>query len=172
MTQRNQHYEAAFEDFLRFRHVPFIKVDESKRTMFKKASLKSFDFMVYPEAGKSLLVDVKGRKFPELRPGKTTGAGAWENWVTQEDLSGLTNWQDILGLDSLGLFVFAYCVQGSVYNSPFDDMYRYKDQNYAFVAIEVDTYKSIAKVRSKKWQTYSAPVADFYKIAKPLEIYF
>lgn len=64
MANRDNHYEAAFEEFLRQRQIPYVAVDESKRTLMAESSLKSLDFIVsIPERG-SLLVDVKGRHFP------------------------------------------------------------------------------------------------------------
>ena len=64
MTRRSVHYEAALEDYLRSRGTPYIAVDESRRVIFSGAKIKSFDFLIYPPSGPSLIADVKGRKFP------------------------------------------------------------------------------------------------------------
>ena len=66
MTRRSVHYEAAFEDYLRRQQIPYVAVDEAKRAIFGRVSLKSFDFVVYSSSGANLLVDIKGRKFPDL----------------------------------------------------------------------------------------------------------
>ena len=61
---RDNHYEAAFEEYLRARQVPYVAVDEARRTLAGDASLKSLDFIVSSSSGRSWLVDVKGRRFP------------------------------------------------------------------------------------------------------------
>ena len=82
MAHRRVHYEAAFEDYLRSKGLPYVAVDEAKRAIFAGASIKSFDFLVYSASGPNLLADVKGRKFPDAIPGRKRGASqAWENWV-------------------------------------------------------------------------------------------
>jgi hypothetical protein len=44
---RDNHYEAAFEEFLRSRGVPYVAVDEAKRSLMSDgASIKSLDFIV------------------------------------------------------------------------------------------------------------------------------
>ena len=42
MANRDNHYEAAFEEFLRRRGVPYVAVDEAKRSLMSNgASIKS-----------------------------------------------------------------------------------------------------------------------------------
>lgn len=65
MANRDNHYEAAFEAFLRRRGVPYVAVDEAKRSLMSNgASIKSLDFIVSAPGQKTWLVDVKGRRFP------------------------------------------------------------------------------------------------------------
>jgi hypothetical protein len=64
MAKRDNHYEAAFEEYLRHRQIPYVAVDEKKRALLGDASLKSLDFIVSTPLGTSRLVDVKGRRFP------------------------------------------------------------------------------------------------------------
>lgn len=64
MALRHNHYEAAFEAYLRFRRIPYIAVDEAKRSFVEEASLKSVDFLVSVLGGDNFLVDVKGRRYP------------------------------------------------------------------------------------------------------------
>jgi hypothetical protein len=64
MANRENHYEAAFEQYLRARQVAYVAVDEAKRSVLADASVKSLDFIVSPPSGTSWLVDVKGRLFP------------------------------------------------------------------------------------------------------------
>ena len=71
MAIRANHYDAAFEQYLRANRVPYVAVDEQRRALAADASLKSFDFIVSRPGGGSLLVDVKGRRFGD-------GAAKWE----------------------------------------------------------------------------------------------
>ena len=86
MAKRDNHYEAAFEEFLRQRQIPYVAVDETKRALLGDASLKSLDFIVSTPLGNSWLVDVKGRRFP---------AGAqkqyWKNWSTRSSWNSCSN---------------------------------------------------------------------------------
>lgn len=80
MAKRSNHYEAAFEAWLRSRKIPYLAVDESRRSLAEGRSLKNLDFVVSPpNLPHSWLVDVKGRRFP-------TGKSYWKNWVTAEEL--------------------------------------------------------------------------------------
>ena len=47
MANRDNHYESAFEEFLRARQVPYVAIDESKRALSDDSSLKNLDFIVY-----------------------------------------------------------------------------------------------------------------------------
>jgi len=47
MANRDNHYEAAFEAYLRNRAVPYVAVDEAKRGVLGDGgSIKSIDFIV------------------------------------------------------------------------------------------------------------------------------
>ena len=77
MALRSNHYDAAFEAFLRQERRPYVAVDETKRALVPGSSLKSLDFIVYSLQGRNLLVDVKGRKFPsgsDADPGRLAEA--------------------------------------------------------------------------------------------------
>jgi hypothetical protein len=95
------HYQRAFEAYIRRRRLPYVSVDEARRALLPDggtlklhapeslrpalpgepapptppgATLKSFDFVVYAP-GANLLVEVKGRKVARRRP-PASGAGA------------------------------------------------------------------------------------------------
>lgn len=162
--RRRVHYETAFEDYLRAKGWPYVAVDETKKAIFAEVSLKSFDFLVYSETGPNLLVDVKGRKFPAAASGRKRGASrAWENWITREDVEGLTEWEKVFGADFAGLLVFAYWLQGRPDQAPFEDVHLYKGKCYAFLGIAVQDYVDCARPRSAKWQTLTMPTAEFTK---------
>jgi hypothetical protein len=166
VAHRNIHYEAAFEDYLRARGWPYVAVDEAKRAIFAGAALKSFDFLVYSQAGPNLLVDVKGRKFPDGVVGAKRGSRAWENWVTRGDVEGLAEWQKVFGPDFRAVLVFAYWLQGPPQRAPFGDVHLYRQRHYAFVALEADLYTTAARPRSEKWQTLSMPSAEFARAVR------
>lgn len=84
------HYQRAFEDYIRQRRIPYVSVDEARRAILPDASplkvetregadgtgrlatLKSFDFVVYGP-GSNLLVEVKGRKVAARRSSRREG---------------------------------------------------------------------------------------------------
>jgi len=167
MGRRSVHYEAAFESYLRAMGWPYVVVDEAKKAVFANASIKSFDFLVYSETGANLLVDVKGRKFPDS--GRQAGsARAWENWVTREDVESLREWENIFGDGFLAVLVFAYWLQGPPARAPFDDVHFFRKRHYAFRAIGLDAYAHAVKPRSAKWQTLSMPAGAFRRQAREL----
>lgn len=159
---RRVHYEAAFEDYLQGKGWPYVAVDETKKAAFGKASLKSFDFIVYSEAGPNLLVEVKGRKFPGSGGGRRKSAArAWENWVTRDDVDSMRQWEHVFGDEFIGMLVFAYWLQGPPQEAPFDDVHMFREHSYAFVGIPSATYVSMAKPRSARWQTITVPSRQF-----------
>ena len=107
MANRDNHYEAAFEEYLRRRGVPYVAVDEARRSVLSNgASIKSLDFIV--SAAVRWLVNVKGRKFPSGDVQKQY----WKNWSTRDDLLSLAQWERLFGQGFCGLFVFAYNILG------------------------------------------------------------
>src|SRR3954452_21755746 len=101
MANRANHYEAAFEAYIRARRVPCVAVDEAKRAISGEEGVKNPDFLLYPGKGPNLVVEVKGKR------GKTAiGRRAWENWVTVDDLSGLDRWQAMFGPGFRALLCF------------------------------------------------------------------
>ena len=169
MAQRKVHYEAAFEDYLRARGLPYVAVDETKKAIFADAAVKSFDFLVYSESGPNLLVDVKGRKFPDDVPGKKRGASrAWENWITRPDVEGLGKWEKVFGADFQAVLVFAYWLQGPPQRAPFQDVHLFRRNHYAFVGVTLAEYVTAAHPRSAKWQTITVPSARFATEARDI----
>ena len=161
-TKPAVHYEAAFEDYLRRKGLPYIAVDEAKKALFAGAKLKSFDFVVYRPNGKNLLVDVKGRK---LNP----GSPSLQNWATREDIDDLRQWQEIFGDGFSAMFVFAYLWPGRPEIAPFKEMITFQGQWYALMGIGVSEYREHMRARSEAWGTVHLPAADFKRLAKPFE---
>jgi len=159
------HYEAAFEDFLRKKGLPYIAVDEAKKALFAGAKLKSFDFVVYRPEGKNLLVDVKGRK---LKP-SPSGAASLQNWATREDIDDLRQWQEIFGDGFSAIFLFVYHWPGRAEACPLKDVALYNEKWYGTLAISVSDYREFMKPRSEAWGTVHLASKDFRRLAKPFE---
>lgn len=157
------HYEAAFEDYLRTRQIPYVAVDEAKKAIFRDAKLKSFDFIVYSAGGTSWLADIKGRRWAARKDGSKP---SWENWATQEDLDGLAQWQSVFGAGFRGLLVFAYWIDHSI-DPPSEIRHNFRDQRYVFVCAPLEEYRARARIRSPKWGTVHLPVAEFSKLVRP-----
>ena len=103
MANRSNHYEAAFEGFIRSLRVPCVAIDEAKRAIFGEEGLKNPDFLLYPRFGTNLVVEVKGKRGKNRR-----GRRDWENWVTTDDLDGLVRWQAMFGPGFRAVLAFAY----------------------------------------------------------------
>lgn len=165
MTQRHNHYEAAFEDYIRSRGWPYIPVDEQKKAIFAGKRIKSFDFLINHPSGKRWLVDVKGRKFPYQG---NKGKRYWENWVTREDLEGLREWKAVFGQDFEPIFAFVYWLLGPPEREPETEIHLYRNEYYAFYWVSAADYAAHARQRSPKWDTVSVPGVDFRRLIKPL----
>jgi hypothetical protein len=178
MAKRDNHYEAAFEAWLRLLRVPYVAVDEAHRSAAPLPSrgertIKSLDFIVSPShcQGKesqpgSWLVDIKGRQFP------TAGRQYWRNWSTADELESLSSWEALFDNRSTGLLVFAYNVIGDRGPLPAEELFVYRERLYGFVAIRLDHYASFAKPLSARWGTVSMPTAEFRALARSARYFF
>jgi hypothetical protein len=163
---RSNHYEAAFEAYLRDRRLGYVAVDEAKRTSIDDEPIKSIDFIVYGLGGARLLVDVKGRKFggTEEKPKRV-----WQNWVEKEDIEGLERWETSFGSEYTALIVFAYLIQPHIeLRRSASDLWCWNGKRYLMRAIPVQEYRKHMRVRSPRWQTVHLPTAIFRDIVRPL----
>ncbi len=168
MAKRDNHYEAAFEAFLRERQIPYVAVDEKKRALLGDGSLKSLDFIVSTPLGTSWLVDVKGRRFP-------TGGGQkqyWKNWSTRDDVRSLDCVERLFGPKSSGLFVFAYDVVGDRAPVKQEQLFEFGGRLYGFVGIRLADYASQAHSISSAWDTLAMPASRFRSLASPVDELF
>jgi hypothetical protein len=165
MAIRSNHYDVAFEAYLRTLRTPYVAVDESRRALLAEASLKSFDFIVYAPGGENLLVDVKGRRFPSL---SAAGAHCWENWATRDDLVSLLQWEQVFGGGFRSVLVFAYDVQGEGWRGRHDALFEFRERSYAFYAVAAEDYAAAMVRRSSQWETVSLPAAEFRRLRRPL----
>lgn len=159
------HYEAAFEAYLKERKIPFLALSERYRNPLENGStLKNFDFMISRTIGTSWLIDVKGRKFPS---GKQKGY--WKHWTTRDDLVGLKQWEKMFGKGFSGLFVFAYWICGNKSPLPEEQLFEYRQHLYGFVGISITDYLTEIRVLSPKWHTFAMPTERFRQLARPFE---
>lgn len=157
-------YEAAFEHYLRSAQIPYVAVDEAKRAAFRDARLKSFDFIVYSTRGTNWLVDIKGRRWAARKGSRRP---AWENWITQADLDGLRQWQEVFGAGFAALLVFTYRLD-AVGDPPAEVVHEFRNARYVFAGVTVDDYEVNARIRSPKWGTVNMPVREFAKHVRPI----
>lgn len=165
MALRSNHYETAFEAFLRTERRPYVAVDEARRALTAQASLKSLDFIVYSTHGRNLLVDIKGRKFPTGAHG--TGQ-RWENWASEEDLSSLLQWQQLFGDDFRAALVFAYDIAEQRWHDQHPVRWEFRRRTYAFYVVWADEYAASMRGRSRAWETVSVPSRDYLELRHPI----
>lgn len=166
MGQRHHHYEAAFEAWLRETRVPYVMVDEQRRTLCPDGSLKSLDFIVSPAAGPKLLIDVKGRQFP----GSDRRAVAkWNNWTPQADLAQISRWEELFGEGFRGLLVFAYETDEPARFPELSPFFEFRERYYAFYGVWMEDYRERTRRRSVSWDTVDLSAADFREIRFRLE---
>jgi hypothetical protein len=178
VAQRRFHYEVAFEHYLRANTIPYVAVDEAKRALravprhhagasgpdaTAPARLKSFDFVVYSQAGPNLLVDVKGRKH------SGRGGRSMQNWVTGEDVEALAEWATIFGAGFEPAFVFMFWCETEPPDALFQEMFEFGGRWYAVLAVRLRDYQANQKPRSARWGTVSLPAKAFDGCARPLK---
>lgn len=177
MTKRDNHYEAAFEAYLQQRRIPYVAVDETRRSAAvdvagaasdEASTLKSLDFIVSPGGPRSgsWLVDVKGRRFP------SAGKQYWRNWSTADELRSLAHWETLFAGQFQALLVFAYNVVGDQAPLPADQLFEFRGGLYGFLGIRLDHYASWSRVLSPRWQTVHIPTAKFRALARPTDELF
>ena len=196
MAQRRFHYEQAFEHYLRANGIPYVAVDEAKRALQGRADqpgtrkLKSFDFVVYSEAGPNLLVDVKGRKLSLRTPARPKPAAddalfdptppstparppaprsAMQNWVTRDDVACLQSWETIFGDGFDPVFAFLFWCDDQPPDALFLEVFEFNKRWYAVLAMRLADYMQHMRDRSAKWDTVSVPSRAFTQHARPLK---
>ena len=188
---RQNHYESAFEAFLREVRMPYVAVDESKKALFAGSKLKSFDFVVYSKNGPNLLVDVKGRKATD----GGGGAGALQVWATRRDVDDLAEWERIFGDGFRAVFAFAFEIDPVLTPPPGHFAHRRGgglaadevpdtlpgdvhgggatlaasgERHYLMLGVSLGDFRRHMTRRSVKWDTVNMPAADFRRLARPM----
>jgi hypothetical protein len=180
VAQRRHHYERAFENYLRARRVPYIAVDEARKTLLPDRAplriesargeggiaLKSFDFVIYGDRG-NLLVDVKGRRVPR-NLASPTARGRLESWVTQDDVESMQQWERLFGDGFEGAFIFIYWCDGQPPDALFQEIFEDRGRWYAVRAVRLAAYNEHMRVRSPRWRTVHLAATDFERLSQPL----
>ncbi|QDT97898.1 HYExAFE family protein [Gimesia aquarii] len=166
MVLRRNHYDAAFEEYLRASKTPYVAVDEKRRALVQDSSIKSLDFIVYANQGPNLLIDVKGRTeiFADQHKKRR-----WENWATIEDIRGLQQWQQLFGEGFRSGFVFAYELPIDSFSNNLERLFAFKERLYAFYLVMIDEYCLKMRPRSRSWQTVFLHQQDFHEMRQPVD---
>ncbi|HUR54993.1 MAG TPA: HYExAFE family protein [Gemmataceae bacterium] len=168
--KRDNHYEAAFEWFLRDRGVGFVAVDEARRTLLDDESVKSLDFIIVGPQDAKLVVDVKGRVFPGTSNGKQRRV--WQNWAEAEDIDGLERWATRFGPGFRGVLAFVYHIRPCVELPPeTPDLFTFRDRVYLARGIDVTEYRARMKRRSPRWGTVHLHADDFREVVRPFSTF-
>ena len=164
----DNHYEAAFDAFLRERGAAVVPVVETRRSYLDPGEVKSPDFIVLAPHDAKLVVDVKGRKFPGSGKGGKPRQ-VWHNWCEREDVESLTRWADRLGADFRGVLAFAYDLALN-FELPPDtpDQFAFRGRLYLFRGVAVTDYRRHMRTRSPRWRTVYLLSDDFRELVKPM----
>lgn len=181
MGQSRHHYESAIESHLRDRRIPFISVNEARRTLLpakaeltvsqpgpegrRPSNLKSFDHVIYGEPT-NLLVDIKGRKVKSAKSAATVGR--LESWVTEDDVGALRKWETLFGEGFRAAFVFVYWCEDQPPDALFQEIFEHNGRWYAVRSVLLGDYRREMVPRSKRWRTVCVPTARFEEISSPL----
>src|SRR5947207_1312942 len=161
----DNHYEVAFEAFLRDRGVAALPIVEARRSYLDDADVKSPDFLVVGPTDARLVVDVKGRKFGG-RPAKPNRT--WQNWCERDDVDGLERWAARFGPGFRGVLAFVYHLAPDVGLPPeTPDLFEFRDHLYLIRGVEVSAYRAAMRTRSPRWGTVHLPTAAFRAAVKP-----
>lgn len=185
MAQRRHQAERAFEKLLRARRIPYVAVNEARKSLLPTApvdhtgddragdeprtALKNFDFIVYGQAS-NLLIEVKGRSVPATRAARTgSGTPRLESWVTLDDVDALGRWQALFGPGYEAVFVFVYAcpTDQPPPDGLFAEVIELDGVWYAVRAVTLDEYRPRMKVRSPRWRTVHLARADFDRLSRP-----
>lgn len=164
MANRTNHYEAAFEAFVRSLRIPCVAIDEAKRALEGSTGLKSPDFLLYPRAKPNLVVEVKGKQGKDAR-----GRRPWENWVSIDDLDSLERWQQMFGPGFRALLAFVYAEKPPTFGlPPGDGAFSFRDRHYRFWAVERDEYVAHLRSRGPAWKAVAMARQQFRRRVRPL----
>jgi hypothetical protein len=165
----DNHYELAFEAYLRGRGAATLPIVEMRRSYLDEDSVKSPDFVVVGQNESRLVVDVKGRKF-----GGTVECPRriWQNWCLRDDVTSLESWTDHMGGGFRGVLAFVYLLAPDVAIAPFTpDLYVFRGERYLVRGVDVGEYRAAMRTRSPRWETVHLSTAAFRRIVRPFSFF-
>jgi hypothetical protein len=166
----DNHYEAAFDAYLRQRGCAVVPVVEARRSYLDAEAVKSPDFIVIGPHDAKLVVDVKGRKFGSSATGKPRHV--WQNWCELEDVHSLERWADRLGDGFRGVLAFVYHLGDDVrMPASTPDLFAFRGALLLVRGVGVGDYRRHMRTRSPRWRTVHLPTDDFRRIVKPMSAF-
>ena len=164
----DNHYEAAFDAYLRKRGVAVVPVVEARRSYLDASEVKSPDFIVVAPNDAKLVVDVKGRKFPGTGKGGKPRA-VWHNWCEREDVVSLARWAERLGDGFCGVLAFVYDLALDIELPPdTPDVFVFRGRVYLLRGVAVTEYSRHMRTRSPRWGTVHVLTDEFRELVKPI----
>ncbi|HEY1189707.1 MAG TPA: HYExAFE family protein [Gemmata sp.] len=164
----DNHYEVAFDAFLRKQGCGVVPVVEARRNYLDASEVKSPDFIVVGPGEAKLVVDVKGRKFPGAAKGGKP-RNVWHNWCERDDVEGLSRWSDRLGDGFRGVLAFVYDLALQIeLPACTPDVFVFRGRVYLMRGVPVREYHKHMRTRSPRWRTVHLPSDDFRNLVKPI----
>ncbi len=161
----DNHYEVAFDEYLRQRGAATLPIVEARRSYLDEDTVKSPDFVVVAPRDARLVVDVKGRKF---------GGSAdhprriWQNWCQRDDVTSLESWTEHFGVGFRGILAFVYHLAPEIAIAPFTpDVFVHREARYLVRGVDVGEYRASMRTRSPRWATVHLPTAAFREMVRP-----
>ena len=161
--RRSNHYEAAFEGFIRSIRVPCVAIDEAKRAICGDDDLKNPDFLLYPQFGSNLVVEVKGKRAQER-------AGPAQLGELGHD--GRSRWSGALAGDvragiSRGPGVCLCRADRRVPVAAQNGAYEFRGLEYRFWAVGLDDYVAHLRSRGPAWKAVAMARRAFRRRVQP-----
>jgi hypothetical protein len=165
----DNHYEVAFDAYLRERGAATLPIIEARRSYLDEDSVKSPDFVVVARSEARLVVDVKGRKFGGTAEHPRR---IWQNWCQRDDVRSLESWTEHFGLGFRGILAFVYHLAPDLAIAPFTpDVFVFRDARYLVRGVDVGEYRASMRTRSPRWATVHLPTAAFRDMVKPFSYF-
>ena len=164
----DNHYEVAFDAYLRQRGAAVVPVVEARRSYLDAGEVKSPDFIVISPCAAKLVVDVKGRKFPGVGKGGKS-RNSWQNWCEREDVESLLRWADKFGDGFRGVLAFVYDLALHIelpHRTP--DVFVFRGRVYLLRGVSAIDYRAHMRTRSPRWGTVHLATDDFRTLVKPI----
>lgn len=187
-VQRRHHFETAFESLLRARRVPYIAINEVKKSLLPSmlsaqaqsaSSLKSFDFIAYGHGG-NLLIEIKGRTLRQPKPRPLpadalpirhrrprTAQPRLECWATRDDIASLLRWQELFGPEFEAVLVFLYCWEVQPPDALYHDVFEHRGLWYSPRVVSARDYAAHMRTRSAKWGTVDLSPDTYRALSRP-----